>query len=111
MRANKLFLLLLFLMLFLISGLSAQSPWTGKDKAMHLIGSTYLVYWNYHLNREVLNQQHTNSMFLAVSLTSFTGTGKEITDRYVKKTKFSWQDMVYNAAGIAVGVILIEVTR
>lgn len=107
----KISLLVIIICIFSIGIVQASSPWLGSDKPMHLIGSAYLVYWNYHLASEVFEYSHQNSLMFSVSLTSFLGTGKELSDKYIKKTRFSWHDMAYNAAGIAIGVLIIEVSK
>ncbi len=108
MMIGKITLLTIMLCLISISCLQASSPWLGRDKAMHFLTSAYLTYWNHGLYNDIFEGSDDISLVFAVSLTSFAGTGKEISDRYVKKTKFSWHDMAYNAAGIVFGVLLIK---
>ncbi len=100
------YILLLVILLFM-SSLYAN-PWLGKDKTMHFVSSAYLTYWNYSLSSNVMNNSNDTSLLFAVSLTSLAGIGKEASDKYIKKTKWSWYDIAYNSAGIAFGIIMIK---
>ena len=109
--ALKLVAVMFFLIMMSYSGLNAHSPWTGQDKVMHLLTSSYFVYWNYQLNYKMLNNSHQDSLFMSISITSLLGTSKELSDRYVKGTRFSMPDMVYNVTGIAISVFLIQISK
>lgn len=108
MKMLKVFLLIFLTLLLFSAFLQARSPWTGRDKPMHLLSSAYLVYWNYNLSSEVLDLSHTDSIYFSVSLTSIVGIGKELSDKYIKGTRFCWYDMAYNTAGIVLGLIVIQ---
>lgn len=110
MRLRELVLIIL-LSFILISVLNARSPWLGKDKAMHFLTSAYLTYWNYGIFHDILDESEDRSMFFSISLTTFLGTSKELSDKYIKRTRFSWYDMAYNGAGIVFGVFLIKNLR
>jgi uncharacterized protein YfiM (DUF2279 family) len=111
-KANKILILItLLLVVSSIGKVYAYSSYIGKDRVAHLVISTSLSYWNYEFSREVLQQSNADSIVYSVSLTALIGTGKELSDKYGKKTKFSWQDMVYNGAGIALGVIIAKNLR
>lgn len=40
----------------------------------------------------------------ALTLTSFIAVSKEIYDKYVKKSKFDWYDILADAVGIGIGL-------
>ncbi len=107
----KVMLLIITLSLLIVSTLQARSPWLGKDKAMHFLTSAYLTYWSYGISHDILGETENRSLVLSVSLTTFLGAGKELSDKHIKKTRWSWYDMAYNGAGIVFGVILIKNLR
>jgi len=103
--------ILITIIILLITSLQAKSSWTGKDKVMHFTGSAFLTYWNYGVSSDILEYSTDKSVYLAVSFSLALGTAKEYSDKKLKKTGFSWQDMVYDAAGVLVGVVLINNLR
>ncbi len=105
---NKVFFLIILMLFFLASCLQARSPWLGRDKAMHFLASAYLTYWNYGFSRDILNETEDKSLVVSISLTSFLGFSKELSDKHIKRTRFSWHDMAYNGAGILFGIFLIK---
>ena len=106
---KKIILILVLTGLFL--SLSAASEWLGKDKIMHFAGSAFLTYWNYGVSRDIMENSKTQSVFFSVSITSVLGFGKETSDKYLKRTKFSWKDIVYDLAGISAGLVIINNSR
>jgi uncharacterized protein YfiM (DUF2279 family) len=107
----KLLLLSFLFLVLLASSIQARSPWLGQDKVMHFLTSAYLTYWNYGLYHDVMDNSQESSLIVSVSVTAFLGTGKELSDKHLKKTRFSWHDMAYNGAGIIFGVYLIKNMR
>ena len=107
----KVLSLLLLILIISITSLQANSPWLGRDKAMHFLTSAYLTYWNYGWSHDVMEQSENSSLFFSISLTSFLGFGKEFSDQHIKKTGWSWQDMAYNGAGIVFGLVLVKNLR
>ena len=87
-------IIVLFLILLFCSTISAKSNWLGKDKVMHLTGSAFITYWNYGVSHDIFRNPKNKSIVISVSLTSLLGIGKETSDKYLKKTKWSWQDLV-----------------
>ncbi|MCF7858441.1 MAG: hypothetical protein K9N07_03840 [Candidatus Cloacimonetes bacterium] len=104
--------LIIILILVLLSiSLAAKSKWTGEDKVLHYTGSAFLTYWNYGVCKDILDQSSGNSTYFAVTFSLALGTAKEVTDNKFKNTGFSWQDLVYDTAGIITGIILINNLR
>ena len=103
--------LLIIVLIVIVSTLSASSKWLGKDKIVHFTGSTFLTYWNYGLNKDYFAHSHENSLYFSVSINLTLGFTKEISDKHLKKTKFSWQDIAYDTAGILAGILLINKIR
>ncbi len=101
-------LIVIFFILLFCSTIQARSNWLGKDKILHLTGSAFITYWNYGISHDIFYNPKKNSIVISVSITSILGIGKETSDRYLKKSKWSWQDLVYDAAGISLGLVLIN---
>ncbi|HHE37720.1 MAG TPA: hypothetical protein ENL20_04010 [Candidatus Cloacimonetes bacterium] len=101
-------IIILSLILLSFSIISAKSNWLGKDKVLHLTGSAFITYWNYGVSHDIFRNPKKNSIVISVSITSLFGIGKETSDKYVKKTKWSWHDLVYDAVGISLGMVLIN---
>ena len=108
---NKMLITFVVIIFILSTPLLAKSPWLGQDKAMHFLTSAYLTYWNYGLSRDIIQRSDDSSIVFAVSLTTLLGTGKECSDKFIKRTKFSWHDMAYNTAGVLFGVYIIKNVR
>lgn len=104
-------LIILIFLIFLVSTLTANNNWTGKDKVLHFSGSAFLTYWNYGMCKDILGKSHKNSTYFAISLTLALGTTKEYSDKKLKDTGFSWPDLAYDTAGVVVGLILINNLR
>ncbi len=101
--------IILIIMLLLCQPLF--SDWFSSDKVMHFAGSTYLTYWNYSFSRDMMNFSHDDAMLYSIGFTLALGSGKELSDKYLKTTGWSWKDMLYNCAGIITGMIIINNTR
>jgi len=95
----------------MVSSLPAKSKWLGKDKVLHFTGSAILTYWNYGISKDILEQSPAKSTYFAASFTLALGTAKEYSDNKLKDTGFSWHDLAYDAAGIVVGLVLINNLR
>ena len=106
----KKILIVIFLIL-VVSSVSAKSKWLGKDKVLHFTGSAFLTYWNCGMSEDIIDQSPQTSRYFAVSFTLALGTAKEYSDKRLKDTGFSWHDLAYDAAGIVVGLVLINNLR
>ena len=105
------FAISLFLFIFLSLNAINISPWLGKDKIMHFSESTALTYWNYGFSKDYLSLNENHSKIFAVSVTFSLGFGKEMSDKYLKKTYFSKYDLFYDTLGIVFGMVLINNLR
>ncbi len=104
-------ILLLLIILLLFSCLQAENRWLGKDKVMHFTGSALLTYWNYGFSQDIMENSNEESLYLSISFTALLGAGKEYCDKRKKSTGWSWPDLTYDLAGIALGMILINNLR
>ncbi len=103
--------LFVIIIILLIASLQAKSKWMGHDKVLHFTGSAFLTYWNYGMSNDILGYPSEKSAYFAVSFTLALGVAKECSDKKLKDTGFSWHDMVYNAAGVIAGLVLINNLR
>jgi uncharacterized protein YfiM (DUF2279 family) len=102
--------ILFFVSMIFVSSLQAK-PILAKDHILHFSGSAFLTYWNYEFSSEIYNYSQRESLVYSVNLTFLLGVSKESSDKFIKKTKFSWQDLAANALGIASSAIIIHNTR
>lgn len=84
----------------------AADPWFSQDKFMHLYASASICGFSYYLcNRLGSDRDRTPNAVYSISLTALVGLSKETCDR-VRKNKFSWRDLCWDAAGIGLGYLL-----
>ncbi|MDY6916070.1 MAG: hypothetical protein SVM86_07130 [Candidatus Cloacimonadota bacterium] len=98
---------LLFLLIIIFCNI-AEANWFGKDKVMHLTASSAFTYWSYGINKNVLQKNSDESAVWAAAFSLNIGLFKEYSDKYFKKTKWSWQDLVYDIAGVGITFVLIN---
>ena len=103
--------LFIIIIILLVVSLQAKSKWLGEDKVLHFTGSAFLTYWNYGMNKDILEYSSKKSVYFAVSFTLALGTAKEYSDKKLKKTGFSWHDLAYDTAGVIAGIVLINNLR
>lgn len=80
--------------------------WLGPDKAAHVFGG----YWSAGVGYAAasrLDADRSGRRAAAIGAGAVAGLAKEAFDRFVQKERFSWKDLVADAAGIA---ILLAVT-
>jgi uncharacterized protein YfiM (DUF2279 family) len=83
-----------------------RDRWLAEDKLHHFsysLGITGLSYHAYHCQ---LHNQDPGARYFAISVASVAGIGKELYDAFLGKTGFSYRDLIADAAGIAVGVLV-----
>ena len=79
-----------------------------NDKAKHFMGSLISTVFIHQLSTKHFDLEKTESKAIAGGVTFSIGILKESYDEFVKKKKFSWEDLIADAAGIAVGLILVN---
>ena len=82
-----------------------HSAWFAKDKAFHFATSTALSA-GLAATAKQQNQSDCDAALIGFSISLAIGAGKESYDKRVKKTLYSYRDMVWNMAGAAVGSLL-----
>ena len=80
----------------------SADDWFGKDKLYHFAASSVIsaaVTKNEIDNDCSKSRAVNNGIFVTMSL----GAGKELRDKHVKKTFWSWKDMIWNLVGAYLG--------
>ncbi|MDH5327043.1 MAG: hypothetical protein OEZ68_12950 [Gammaproteobacteria bacterium] len=84
-----------------------SDPWVGQDKVYHALASAAIARI-----AALEADRHSSSKCapLAVGLvvTLSAGTAKELYDRDVRKTLFSWRDMFWNTFGALLGSLSVS---
>ena len=79
-----------------------------NDKAKHFVASLISTVFVHQLSTKHFDFEKTESKTIAGGVTFSIGILKESYDKFIKKKKFSWEDLIADAAGIAVGLILVN---
>jgi putative lipoprotein len=83
-----------------------KDEWLSEDKLLHVLTSAYLVGFSYRAYHGEFDNPPHNSRVFAISVTAVAGLGKEVYDLRSPNQTPSWKDIVADAAGIALGVVL-----
>lgn len=79
-----------------------HDEWFSQDKFLHFYFCATMVGLGYHTLVCRMDRDETESKIFSISFTAMVGIGKEIYDKK-KKGKFSWKDLCWDGAGLAVG--------
>jgi uncharacterized protein YfiM (DUF2279 family) len=99
----RLFIVLSALFLLVSSLGAATDSWLGRDKFMHLVGSAALTAWCDNFARDT---DSSKRLVFSISIPLTLGFAKEASDKYVRKTMWSWRDLTYDGVGIGLGLAL-----
>lgn len=83
-----------------------KDKWFTRDKFHHFSYSLGITGLSYHVYHCQFNNPNPGARYFAISIAALTGIGKELYDKYYKKSKISYKDLVADAAGIVTGVFL-----
>lgn len=83
-----------------IRSCGAEDPWLGSDKARHFAAAA-LIGGGVTL---LADNETDSSPAVGWSAAVATGATKEVYDLKVRKTCFSWKDLVWDVIGASVGV-------
>jgi len=97
-------LLILLLAVSILHG----HDWLGKDKIAHFSSSVAFTCWSVGMSNDIFGESKDNSRSMGVGFTLSLGLAKEGYDRYIQNKKWSWEDLVWDMAGITCGLILIN---
>ena len=100
------------LLVLFLSGCATATPhhqhdqWLGEDKVYHFFTASVI---GAAATKVALNNHNApcESVLIGISTTFVIGSGKEWYDMKVKKTLFSWKDMVWNMAGGTLGSFVV----
>lgn len=76
--------------------------WVSQDKFLHFSACASIVGLSYHTLVCRLNKDENKGKVYSISFTALIGLGKEIYDKK-RKGHFSWKDLCWDGAGLAVG--------
>lgn len=97
--------LVMLLSLFYGCATTPQTPqpdrWFGADKAKHFATSAALAA----AFVDTSNNRDCENVIVSVSAVLVIGTGKEIYDKNIKRTYFSYKDMIWNFLGSSLGAL------
>lgn len=99
--------IIILMILFTFSFLNA-SEWLGKDKFAHLTYSAFLSYWSYGISKNILRENNKKSGYISLTIPLSLGVMKEYSDKKIKKTGWSWQDLTYDVLGVFIGTMIIK---
>lgn len=87
----------------------ATDGWFGADKMKHFFVSAFIQSLAYGSARAV-GASHDGAVVSATAVTVGAGLGREIYDGRVKRA-FSYKDLVWDGAGLAAGMALVNNAR
>lgn len=89
---------------------SLRDQWFGQDKAHHFMASAFLTGFSNYALRQEFDQPQGTANTVSVGLVLSIGIAKEIYDGLSGKGTPSFKDIIADAAGIAVGVLILNVS-
>jgi uncharacterized protein YfiM (DUF2279 family) len=90
----------------ILAGEPPPDRWLGIDKLQHLIFSTHLSLLSYKVSRDSYHNTTTTARAESVGLVFSLGIGKEFLDSNKPNDRFSYRDLIADALGIGLGLIL-----
>ena len=87
----------------------AMDGWFGTDKMKHFFMSAFIQSLAYSSARAV-GASHDGAFVSATAATVGFGVGREVYDGRVKRA-FSYKDLVWDGAGLAAGIVLVNNAR
>lgn len=86
--------------------LQIVDKWFARDKAEHLVVSTFLSGVSYSVFRDFYYNKDETSAYFSAILTFSVGLGKELHDMKAPRGRFSYKDIVADVLGIALGILI-----
>lgn len=83
-----------------------EDHWLGMDKFLHVAASASITGLSYHVYHCQYNNAVDRSIYFSFSLAGVSGIGKELYDAKVRRTYWSWKDIVADGVGIGLGYLL-----
>jgi len=89
-------------------GLPSRDEWWARDKAKHLVVSTLWTLSTQYVLVAKAAWSERDALPVSIASAASVGLAKEIYDnRLGPSAHFSWKDLVADAAGIGIGVVVI----
>ena len=89
---------------------SLHDQWFSQDKAHHFMVSAFLTGFSYYAFKQEFEQSQETATVAAVSLSFSIGIAKEIYDGASGSGTPSFKDIVADAAGVVVGILILNVS-
>ena len=89
---------------------SSNDQWFSQDKAHHFMVSAFLTGFSYYAFKQEFGLSHQQANTAALSLSLSIGIGKEIYDGASGKGTPSFKDFIADAAGVAVGLLILNLS-
>ncbi|MDD3050348.1 MAG: hypothetical protein PHR06_04315 [Candidatus Cloacimonetes bacterium] len=86
--------------------INLNAEWFGKDKVMHFCGSAAITFWSYNYLETCSQIDNEKTIVISAGIPLSLGFCKELSDKKIKKTEWSWHDIAWNSAGICLGLII-----
>ena len=88
---------------------STKDHWFGQDKAHHFMVSAFLTGFSYYACKQEFGFSRQQANTAAVGFTMTIGVGKEIYNSVSGKGTPSFKDVIANAAGVAAGILILNI--
>jgi uncharacterized protein YfiM (DUF2279 family) len=89
-----------------LSSYTNKDEWLGSDKVAHLTISLFLSAICYKIYHDNYYNDKDSSILFSGGLTFSLGLSKEFYDKNRPENRFSYKDLIADAAGIGIGLIL-----
>jgi uncharacterized protein YfiM (DUF2279 family) len=83
-----------------------EDHWFGMDKFLHVAATASITGLSFHVYHCQYHNAIDRSTYFSVSLAGASGIGKELYDAGVRRTHWSWKDIVADGFGIGIGYLL-----
>ena len=84
-----------------------DDSWLGKDKMSHLVVSTVVSAAVTRIAQDN-GASDCKAPVIGLSFAMVVGAGKEIHDKRIKGTYYSWKDMTWNLLGSTIGSLAVS---
>jgi uncharacterized protein YfiM (DUF2279 family) len=84
----------------------STDDWLGTDKLQHAVFSAHLTLLSYKALRQSYHNTPGSSRAGAIFVVFSLGASKEVADSRKPNDRFSYKDLIADAVGIGVGLIL-----
>jgi len=83
-----------------------SDKWFAMDKLLHFTASAGITGLSYHCYHCQFNNPEDKSIYFSLSIAGVSGIGKELFDKKIRKTRWSWKDITADIVGVTAGYFL-----